>query len=246
VKISIVIAVLDSHEVVRRQLAWFRHMPLPDDCELILVDDKSDPPLHTVACDMPRFVLLTHHENQAAWTQPAARNKGCRAASGEWLICTDIDHIITDELLDTVRHSTHDFIKFKREVAILDEAGRLVQTEQAVLDYGFESHRLRSGGFHITPHTNSFAIKRDLYWECGGVSEMHCGSGQHPNREELPLRRRIRQRYRDGKITMLTEETGDQDDRPTIYMIPNGRYCGDKDYNPFGLFHTLKRKTRTA
>jgi hypothetical protein len=45
---------------------------------------------------------------------------------------------------------------------------------------------------------------------------------------------------------MLTEETGDQDERPTIYMFPNGRYCGEKDFNPFGLFHDLKRKTRTA
>ena len=31
------------------------------------------------------------------------------------------------------------------------------------------------------------------------------------------------------------------DDRPKLYMFPNGRYCGTDDYNPFGLFHTLKR-----
>jgi hypothetical protein len=28
-------------------------------------------------------------------------------------------------------------------------------------------------------------------------------------------------------------------------MIPNGKFCGDVDYNPFGLFDgTLTRKTR--
>jgi len=28
-----------------------------------------------------------------------------------------------------------------------------------------------------------------------------------------------------------------------LLMFPNGQYCGDVDYNPFGLFHTLTRKT---
>jgi len=244
-KVSIVIAVLDSPEVVRRQCLHFRRMPLPDDVEFILVDDKSYPPLNREDYDLPRFTLVRHDENPAAWTQPAARNKGCRAARGEWLICTDIDHIVTKPLIDAVRDSGHDFIKFKREVAILDEQGNLIQTHKAVSEYGFEESRFQRRQFHIPPHTNSFAIRKELYFACGGVSEMHCGSGQHPNREELPLRRRIRARAREGKISVLTEETENTtDERPTIYMIPNGRYCGAKDYNPFGLFHNLQRKTR--
>jgi hypothetical protein len=39
-----------------------------------------------------------------------------------------------------------------------------------------------------------------------------------------------------GEITRIPD-----DDRPTIYMVPNGRFCGDKNFNPFGLFHDLKR-----
>lgn len=246
--ISIVIAVLNSPEVVRRQVLWFRRMPLPEDVEVILVDDKSDPPLRIEDYDLPRLRILRYEEHPEAWTQPAARNHGVRHAQGPWVICTDIDHIIPKALIDFVRDSPCDFIKFRREVAILNAAGIFEQTPEAVLTYGFEEKRLgpNRDNYHIAPHTNSFAIKKDLFLKLGGVSEMHVGSGRHPNREELPLRRRIRAAYRAGEITMLTEDTDGTDRRPMIYMIPNGRYCGHKDYNPFGLFHSLPRKTTVA
>ena len=44
-KLSIVIPCLDSHEVLRRQLIHFERMALPEDTELILVDDGSNPPI---------------------------------------------------------------------------------------------------------------------------------------------------------------------------------------------------------
>lgn len=235
------IAVLDSPEVVRRQVLWFSRMPLPDDTELIIVDDKSKPPLVREDYDLPRFRIF-RHEIPCHWSQPAARNLGCQQAEGEWLICTDIDHIVTKELIDFVRDCPHDFVKFKREVAILNEDGDFEQSVDVVKKYGFRQDKLDSGGFHLPPHTNSFAIKKWLYHELGGVSEQHIGSGRHPNREELPLRRRVRAYNRAGKITMLTEETDGADNRPMLYMFPNGRYCGDKDANPFNLFHSLPRK----
>ena len=239
-RVSIVIAVLDSHEVVRRQCLHFAKMPLPDDCELILVDDGSSPPLEGTA---PNLTILRHN-HPAAWTQPAARNMGCRAAQGEYLICTDIDHIVTLDLINAVRETSHDFMKFRREVAVLDEQGDFVQTPEAVLAYGFEPHRLRKGGFHIPPHTNSFAIRRQVYFDAGCVSERRVGTGIHPNREEVPFRHRLFALRRAGKITMLDEES--EGERPMLYMFPNGRYCGSKDFNPFGLFHNLPRKTRVA
>lgn len=242
-QISIVIAVLNSHEVVRRQCLYFRKMPLPDDVELILVDDKSDPPLNAADYDLPRLRIF-RHEIPAAWTQPAARNYGVKQATGEFLICTDVDHIIPLDLINVVREGRYDWIKFVREVAVLDENGDVVQTPEAVLAYGYEPHRLRKRGFVIPPHTNSFAIRRQLYLDCGGVSEHRVGSGKHPNREEIPLRRKLHPMAERGEITLLDAEEPNGDQRPKILMIPNGRYCGDKDYNPFGLFHNLQRKTR--
>ena len=52
-KVSIIIPVLNSHEVVRRQLLHFERMNLPDDVEVIIMDDGSEKPLRH-----PDFGLL--------------------------------------------------------------------------------------------------------------------------------------------------------------------------------------------
>lgn len=236
-RLSIVTAVLDSHEVVRRQAIHYKKMNLPENIELILVDDSSTPPIK----DFPPFNIY-RYDNPAEWTQPAARNFGVKQAKGERIIVTDIDHIVTRELIEYVLSRPDiDFMKFKREVAILNKDGELVQNYDAVRAYGYEKRRYRKNGFHIAPHTNSFAIRRDLYLELGGVSEKFVGTGKYPNREEVNIRGKLNGLRNEGKITILDADT-EGDPRPTLYMIPNGRFCGDDDFNPFGLFHTLSRK----
>jgi hypothetical protein len=245
VKLSIVTAVLNSPEVVRRQALHYRNMPLPEDVEWIVVDDKSDPPLRREDYDCPRLTIV-QHTLPGVWTQPAARNVGAKQATGDTLLCTDIDHIVTLALIDFARTTEYDFVKLKREVAVLDEQGQFVQTEAEVKRYGFEERRFQSRAFRIAPHTNSFIIGRQLYLDLGGVSERRVKLHRHPNREEIPLRRRLWALQAEGKIRVLDEETNGHDGRPMIYLIPNGQYCGEKDFNPFGLFHSLPRKTRQA
>lgn len=242
-RLSIITAVLNSPEVVRRHVLHYCNMPLPEDVEWIVVDDKSNPPLNQADYDLPHMTIV-QHTLPGLWTQPAARNFGAKHAVGDYLLCTDIDHILTLDLINFARTTDYDFVKLKREVAVLDEQGMFVQTEAEVLRYGFEKSRFDKGGFHITPHTNSFIIKRQLYLDLGGVSERRVKLGKHPNREEIPLRKRLWHLNNEGKIRILEEGDNGQDERPMIYMFPNGRYCGDKDYNPFGLFHQLPRKTR--
>ncbi len=239
-KLSIVIAVLDSHEVVRRQMLHFARMPLPDGVELVLVDDGSEPPLSVGMSrvqDAPKCYRIVRHHHPAAWTQPAARNYGVNCATGEWVLCTDIDHIISKELIETVLKAEYDVIRFKREVAILSVDGEIVQTWEDVKRYGFAGKPGRRRGFRVSPHTNSFAMRRELYEKLGGVSEKKVGSGRYPNREEMPLKRAYKQLAKQGEITLIPD-----DERPVLYLIPNGRFCGDPDYNPFGLFHNLSRK----
>ena len=101
-KVSIVSAVLDSHEVVRRQILHFKKMDLPDDVEIIFVDDGSNPPLAFPDCGLKAFTIYATG-NKGKWTQPAARNYGARKAKGEFLLVTDIDHILSRKLIETVR-----------------------------------------------------------------------------------------------------------------------------------------------
>jgi glycosyltransferase involved in cell wall biosynthesis len=220
---SIVIAVLDSHEVLRRQLLHFERMALPDDVEVIIVDDGSDPPLTGT---LKNLTIHATHDTRP-WTQPIARNTGVRMAKGEWVICTDIDHILTRPLIDFVLASSADVVRFKREAGVLDENGVLTQDLDVLHAYGYEAHR----GLRMNAHGNSYAIKRDLFLALGGSQQRT----RYPNRDEQKIKRGLHKLG--DKVTMITG-----DDRPTIYMIPNGRFCGSRDYNPFGLFHTWTRE----
>lgn len=230
-KYSIVISVLNSHEIVRRQLLHFRSMRLPADTEIILMDDGSKPPIR---CDFHVPNLTIHATNDfRPWTQPLARNEGARLAKGKYLVCTDIDHILTRRLLNKVYEFKGDVMHFMRQVAVLDELGNLTQKTDVLASYGFPMERIKKRAFRTSPHSNSYAIKRDLFLRLGGSRY----TGVYPNRDEIPLKRQLKRLAARGEITIV-----DGPDRPVIYTIPNGRFCGDVDSNPFNLFHNLSRK----
>lgn len=239
--ISIVIAVLDSHEALDRHMKFFAAMPLPEGVEIVIVDDGSEHPLGPFVASLqrkPPRVRVLRQDVKGEWTQPAARNFGVREARGEFLILTDIDHIITKPLIEAVGEGKWDCMMFKREVAILNENGTFVQTKEAVLEYGYQKKRYRDAGFQLCKHVNSFGIRKELYLRAGGVSEKLVGTGEYPNREEKHLRHKLRAWGDRGEIKYCPEE-----EWPTLYMFPNGKYAGDVDHNPFGLFHNLSRKT---
>ena len=74
-RVSIIIPVLNSHEIVRRQLLHFERLGLPQDTELILVDDGSDPPIENTS----RLPVTIHCTGDARpWTWALARNTGAR------------------------------------------------------------------------------------------------------------------------------------------------------------------------
>lgn len=238
-KTSIVFAVLDSHKAVDRHLRFFAKMPLPDDVELILVDDGSTPPLKEfLVCDhRPKNLRILRQNIDAEWTQPAARNLGAREAQGEFLILSDIDHIVTKPLIDFVGRGEWDAMRFQREVAVLDEDGDFVQDDETVLEYGYLPWRLQENKYTLTPHVNSFGIRKQLYLDLGGMDERRVGTNKYPNHDDSRLRRRLHELRERGEIRYCPEEQW-----PMLYMFPNGKFTGDIDYNPFGLFHNLTRK----
>lgn len=230
-KVSIVNAILNSPEIARRQILHYNKIGLPADVELIFVDDGSDPPLNIEV--VPNFSFSLFQTNDfRSWTQPAARNFGAKKAEGEFLILTDIDHIISSEVVNLAMNCKHDVVRFKREAAVLDENGDFTQDMAVLRTYGFVRNKLR-----IAPHGNSYIMRKSLFLDQGGVDTRYVGTGKYPNREEVPLKAKLKRLCVDGKITILDDNT-----KPTIYMFPNGKYCGDKDYNPFGLFHNLSRE----
>ena len=91
-KVSIVIAVLNSHRIVRRQIRHFRRMRLPDDIEIIIIDDGSNPRLQDILAppnSVPNIYIYATNDFRP-WTQGLARNMGAKLAQGEYLFFTDI------------------------------------------------------------------------------------------------------------------------------------------------------------
>ena len=160
---SYVIAVLESFDVVRKQLILLSNA-LPkynDDFELILVDDGSEPTLINKIFDFegecfdslsivreeynakwasdiytieglgfPFRVIETY--DKRPWTQPRGRNMGADLAYGEWLLMTDIDHIIAEEGLADAYAFNGDKMTFRRKYAILLEEGDINYVDKLI------------------------------------------------------------------------------------------------------------------
>lgn len=227
-QLSIIIPVLNSHEVLRRQLLHFEKMNLQDGIEIIIVDDGSDPAL-TNTSSLPIILLQTN--DKRPWTWALARNAGARIAQGEYLLMTDIDHILCKPLIDDAFAGGYDKISFSRELGILDENGNFTQDLSVLKTYGMTTNSLRIG-----PLPNNFAMRKSVFWDMGGYDETLVDR-PYPQGEDRNFKKKWYRYMEAGK-----GKWGDK--HPMIYMFPNGKYCGDVDYNPFGLFHNLTRKTK--
>ena len=221
-KVSIVTTVLDSHEVVRRQLLYLGEV-LPNYAEWVLVDDGSNPPICVGNAD----IVLHRTNNFQPWTERKARMRGFEIARSSRVICVDIDHIITRALVSFVAETDYDFIKFRRRFGVLDEKGELDVSAGAVIGYGVSEDRIRRRGTRTTPPGNCYAISSRLFWKLQNTSD-----------SSRRLKHRVSRLARVGEISICPTN-----ERPLIYVMPNGRHCGDVDSNPYGLFHNQSRRT---
>jgi len=237
-RLSVIVPFLNSHEIVRRQLIYLRRHDLPSDVEIIFVDDGSDPPL-TVPDDPPRNFTLYPTFDYRPWTSSLARNRASKIAKGEWLLMVDGDYILPKEAILAARKFDGDYLGFIRMLGVLDENGELHYDVPTLLEWGAVEDRLVSKGIRLPPHPNHFVIRKSIFEMMGGYDEDRITKLEYPQREDNDFKQRRKRLTMAGKIKAQNDDI-----RPIIYMFPNGQFCGDVDANPFGLFHSLSRKTR--
>lgn len=81
------------------------------DCRVVIVDDCSPEPLQSLeSVDVYRI------EDNITWNQPGAKNLGFQESEG-WIICADIDHLVTRENID-------DLLKMKKKKGTIYFLGR--------------------------------------------------------------------------------------------------------------------------
>lgn len=226
-KISIVTPVYNSHKALRRQIKYYKRLKLPDDIEIIFIDDGSNPPLK-FATHLLKNCRIYPTGDTRPWTQPCARNLGAKIAQGEYLLMTDIDHILPKTVIDAVYTFDKDKMEFPREFAILNNNGMIVQDIDTLVRYGYSRKQYRKRKFRIYKHTNTFAMRRKLFWEIGGYSEKRCDRGTHPTHDDLQLHSRYNKYAKQGKCSKSVIG-------PVTYCFP--AVAAD----PKKLFHNLER-----
>ena len=221
-KLSIIVTILDSHEVVRRQILHYRKMVLPSNMEIIFMDDGSEPPI--VGNGLKNFNIYPTYDKRP-WSGHVARNSGARKALGDYLLFMDIDYILPKESINFLMEFNGDRTLFTREFGILDEAGEFTQDLKVLRSYGLK----RKYDTNAWTHRSVFAMRQELFWEMGGFRE-DLMDRPHPNYIGRDFNDKWKRLAKQGKVT-------DNENRPMIYMFPTGKYC-NKD---MGLFHSLKR-----
>lgn len=242
-KISIVIAVLNSHKVVVRQIRHFKRMGLSRDVEIIFVDDGSNPPLDYQTCGLRNFTVLFTNDKRP-WTQGLARNMGAAKATGEFLFFTDIDHIITREAIDEVMGFTGDKMVFYRYFGILDKKGNVISDKKSILEFGLDPARLRGrrgvtndGAISAGTHTNTYAIRKTIFDKIGGYERRYCESGFHVGGRYQSEESKFNSRFK--RLYLAGQAIGPTVGKSRIYHYPVSKFRKDNDNNPFGLFHKL-------
>lgn len=240
-KVSIVISIFNSHEIVGRQMLHFKNIGVPDDVEILFMDDGSSPPLESTL-DCIKIIPVGNPRNDSDGffydgRISIARNMGARLAKGEFLLMTDIDYIIGRDSIEAARNMKYDKAGFKREMGVILEDGTVTQNLNVLRKYGLSEERIRSRGVQISPHPNNFIMRKSTYFDIGGYREAL--QGVYPSRGDTWFKRDWTTYYEAGKATLAPA-----DERTTLLMFPNGQFCGDVDYNPDNLFHGLSRKTK--
>lgn len=214
-KISIVISVFESYEIVRRQLLHFSK--LKGDFEVIIVDDGSRPPIEGATI---------RTGNNLAWTQGIGRNIGARIARGEYIFFTDIDHIITQEALDDALQYQGAKMIFRRQIGVLDENGDIRTDEKTLDDWGWTGKR------EASVHGNTFVIPRKVFDILGGYTKGIVG--YHPRTrggEDVHFNAKWNRYFRGIPVDVGSD----------IFLFPTGRFHKDGELNPKGYFHNLSQ-----
>lgn len=240
VKVSIIIAVLNSHKVVVRQLRHFKKMDLPDSVEIIFVDDGSDPPLNYENCRLRNlFIYYTH--DKRPWTQGLARNLGASKARGEFLLFTDIDHIITKEAIEDVLNFNGSKMTFVRHFGILNRFGDIVSDMPTMLEFGLDPIRTTGKrGMTAGVHGNTYAIRKTIFDLIGGYDTSLCEQGFHMGGKFMSEERKFNNKW--ASIVKQKLAPGGEKLGSHIYHYPVSKFRTDKDNNPFGMFHELSLK----
>jgi cellulose synthase/poly-beta-1,6-N-acetylglucosamine synthase-like glycosyltransferase len=151
-RVTIVLPFYENHGFIQHQIAQWQTWPqnVRDHVEVIVVDDGSPVPL--LLPEVRGIRVRQFRINvDVRWNWLAARNIGAHHAAGEWVLMTDMDHMVPSDTLYAAIYARLD----------------------PVVVYAFE--REEHTGDVINPHSASFLMTKAMFWEIGGYDETLSG-----------------------------------------------------------------------
>ena len=151
-KITLIMAYYLNAGMLRRQFEWLDNMPqeIKDQIELIVVDDCSPVPAMFPAAP-PIDARLYRTKVDVAWNQDFCRNLAVSQSSTEWLLLTDIDHIVPPETWASIladKLNPHHIYRFSRR---------------------------EPDGTPYKIHPNTWLMTKAMYERAGGYDERFAG-----------------------------------------------------------------------
>ena len=151
--LTVILAYYENPGMLNEQFKTFRALPqaIRDHLQLIVVDDGS--PKHPAVAQKIGMPLQVYRVGvDIRWNQDACRNIGVHHATTEWVLMTDMDHLIPQATLDRIvsrKWSGEKVYKFSRVTA---------------------PHMT-----HYKPHPNSWLMTRLMFNRIGGYDERLAG-----------------------------------------------------------------------
>lgn len=231
--LTVVMSYYDNPSMLQRQLRWMSnyHANVRHRLDYIVVDDGSPRwPAHDDEVDGSRVNLRIYRiEVDVRWNQDAARNLGVHHAQTDWLLLTDIDHLIPEATIQFVMTEKLD--------------GRVAYKFARLSEPKYEPYKT---------HPNSWLMSRALWDQTGGYDERLAGhygtDGDFRDRvhacaarvEQLhvPIVRVPREVTPDASTTTLTRK--DPADAAALRAVKAAR-DGHKNWRPLNLTFPWRR-----
>lgn len=161
-RVSIILLVFESYEMVRRQVLYMNSLNLPDSIEVIFADDGSNPPV--ILYDEPNFKYkMVYREKEKQWTIPKIINYAAGFAEGTYLLFLGVDHMLSPEMVSFMMKSNSGYSVFQRIYAVIDRWGNLLKIQH-----------YQDGRFVdcICDFTSLGWVRRNHFIKLGGMNEV--------------------------------------------------------------------------
>lgn len=153
-QISLIMAYYENHEMLQRHLHNIRQYDKKArrHIELIVVDDGSPKAPARFDSDPPCRASIYRMKVDVRWNQDACRNIGAHHAAFDWLLLTDMDHIVPRETMHSL----------------------LCEQINPEMIYRFSRVSLPAMDPY-KPHPNSWLMTKKMFYHIGGYDERLAG-----------------------------------------------------------------------